>query len=73
MSVPSISEPVRLDTPTGALPGAVVWPSERTRVPVALIHAGSGPTNRDGNSPLLAAPNHSRKYLAEGLAARRLP
>ncbi|MFN0121132.1 MAG: alpha/beta hydrolase, partial [Blastocatellia bacterium] len=32
--------------------------------------AGSGPTNRDGNSPALPGQNNSLRYLAEGLAAR---
>jgi len=38
-------------------------------MPVVLIIAGSGPTDRDGNSPLLKGPNNSLKLLAEGLAA----
>jgi len=33
-----------------------------------LLHAGSGPTDRDGNSRLLPGPNDSLKQLAEGLA-----
>ena len=37
--------------------------------PVALIIAGSGPTDRNGNNPL-AGTNNSLKQLAEGLAAR---
>lgn len=37
--------------------------------PVALIIAGSGPTDRDGNSPLLSGANNSLSLLAEGLAA----
>ncbi|MBH9787677.1 alpha/beta hydrolase, partial [Clostridioides difficile] len=35
--------------------------------PVALIIAGSGPTDKDGNSAL-AGKNNSLKMLAEGLA-----
>jgi len=38
------------------------------KVPVLLLHAGSGPTDRDGNSKLLPGPNDSLKLLAEGLA-----
>jgi pimeloyl-ACP methyl ester carboxylesterase len=34
-----------------------------------LIIAGSGPTDRDGNSPLLPGRNNSLKLLAEGLSA----
>src|SRR5690606_11236335 len=38
--------------------------------PVVLIIAGSGPTDRDGNSPLLPGQNNSLRLLAEGLAQR---
>lgn len=37
---------------------------------VALIVAGSGPTDRDGNSPILPGKNNSLRYLAEALAER---
>jgi uncharacterized protein len=53
--------------PTGALQGTLLTP-DRARGPVVLIIPGSGPTDRDGNSPagVLAAPY---RLLAEGLAA----
>ena len=38
--------------------------------PVVLIHPGSGPTDRDGNSPLGVAGS-SLRLLAEGLEALR--
>jgi pimeloyl-ACP methyl ester carboxylesterase len=38
--------------------------------PVVLIIAGSGPTDRDGNTPLLPGKNNSLRYLAEALAER---
>jgi hypothetical protein len=38
--------------------------------PAAPIISGSGPTDRDGNSPLLAGDNDSLKLLARGLAGR---
>ncbi|MGI8918489.1 MAG: alpha/beta hydrolase [Pyrinomonadaceae bacterium] len=44
-------------------------PQSRSRVPVALIIAGSGPTDRDGNSIALKGPNNSLKLLAEALAS----
>jgi pimeloyl-ACP methyl ester carboxylesterase len=34
-----------------------------------LLITGSGPTDRDGNSPVFGGPNNSIKLLAEGLAA----
>jgi len=59
-----------LETPTGVLHGTLARPQSRSRVPVVLIIAGSGPTDRDGNSPLLPGANNSLKLLAEALAAR---
>jgi hypothetical protein len=38
-------------------------------MPIVVIVAGSGPTDRDGNSILLPGANNSLKLLAEGLAA----
>jgi fermentation-respiration switch protein FrsA (DUF1100 family) len=64
------SEAIRLDTPTGTLAGTLELPATGGPYPVVLIIAGSGPTDRDGNSPLLPGANNSLKLLAEGLAAR---
>ena len=53
------------------LHGTLLMPASAAgRIPVVLVHAGSGPTDRDGNSPLLAGANNSLKLLAEGLAAQ---
>src|ERR1022692_3325240 len=64
------AEPVRLDTGTGILFGTLQTPAAKPPYPVVLIIAGSGPTDRDGNSPLLPGKNDSLKMLADGLAAR---
>ncbi|MEP6913788.1 MAG: alpha/beta hydrolase [bacterium] len=64
-----IAEPITLKTPTATLYGTLELPQSRSPVPVVLIIAGSGPTDRDGNSPLLPGANNSLKLLAEGLAA----
>ena len=65
-----VSESIVLETPTGAVHGTLLMPANVTgRVPVVLVIAGSGPTDRDGNSPALPGPNNSLKQLAEGLAA----
>jgi pimeloyl-ACP methyl ester carboxylesterase len=64
------SEELILATPTGALHGTLVLPSGGGRFPVVFIHPGSGPTDRDGNTPLLPGKNNSLRMLAEGLAAR---
>lgn len=64
------SEPVTLDTPTGTIHGTLVNPAGEGPHPVALLIAGSGPTDRDGNNALLPGPNDSLKLLAQALAAR---
>jgi pimeloyl-ACP methyl ester carboxylesterase len=64
-----IEEAVRVETPDGNICGTLLLPQAKSKVPVVLIISGSGPTDRDGNSPLLKGPNNSLKLLAEGLAA----
>ena len=46
------------------LPDSLIFTSQK--LPLALIIAGSGPTDRNGNNPLMT--NNSLKMLAEGLA-----
>jgi fermentation-respiration switch protein FrsA (DUF1100 family) len=65
-----ISESMVLETATFDLHGTVLRPKASGPVPIALIIAGSGPTNRDGNTAGLKGPNNSIKLLAEGLAAQ---
>jgi hypothetical protein len=63
------TQDLSLETRTGTLPGTLLVPAQlAANAPVALIIAGSGPTDRDGNAPGLS-PN-SYKWLAEGLAAK---
>ena len=57
-------EIIVLETPTGNIEGTLLLPSNENP-PVALIIAGSGPTDRDGNSPGLKMDY--LKMLAEGL------
>jgi len=62
-------EPIALDTPTGQVAGTLQLPDAGAGNPkVALIIAGSGPTDRDGNSALLPGRNDSLKMLAVALA-----
>lgn len=56
-------------TANGFLYGTLIVPTT-TRSPVVLLIAGSGPTDRDGNTPLLPGKNNSLRYLAEALAER---
>lgn len=66
---PLAAENVELATATGTLHGTLLVPAAATPVPVVLIIAGSGPTDRDGNSALLPGANDSLKMLAEAFAA----
>jgi pimeloyl-ACP methyl ester carboxylesterase len=64
-------EPVTMTTPTGVVHGTLLVPATPAPpLPIVLLIAGSGPTDRDGNSPLLPGANNSLKLLAEGLAAK---
>jgi len=65
-----VEEAVKLETSVGNLYGTLLLPRSKKKVPVVLIIAGSGPTDRNGNSPLLKGSNNSLKLLAEGLAAQ---
>lgn len=64
----SAQEAVRLETVAGPVHGTLLVPASGGRYPVVLLIAGSGPTNRDGNSAALPGANNSLKLLAEGLA-----
>lgn len=68
-SVFAASRPVSLEVGGGTVYGTELTPDGVTgKVPVVLLHSGSGPTDRDGNSTLLPGPNDSLKMVAEGLA-----
>jgi pimeloyl-ACP methyl ester carboxylesterase len=61
--------PAQLITPTGTIAGTLLVPAAGGKIPVVLIIAGSGPTDRDGNSSLLPGKGNTYKMLAEALAA----
>lgn len=66
---PGSETPVTVDAGGGVqLSGTLTTPPGRGRFPVALIIAGSGPTDRDGNGPLMRTDAY--KLLAAALAAR---
>ena len=58
---------LQLNTPTGNLFGTLLVPNPGQNQVLILIIAGSGPTDRDGNNPMMK--NNSLKMLAEGLQA----
>jgi pimeloyl-ACP methyl ester carboxylesterase len=61
-------QPIALETPSGSLAGTLALPAATGRVPVVLLIAGSGPTDRDGNGPVAQLRNDSLKLLAAALA-----
>jgi pimeloyl-ACP methyl ester carboxylesterase len=67
-AAPAGDQPVTLETPGGAVQGSLRLPAGEGKTPVVLIVAGSGPTDRDGNSAMLPGHNDSLKLLAEALA-----
>ncbi len=56
---------VWLSTPSGKISGSLLYPVSQKKVPVVLIIAGSGPTDRNGNNPSMK--NNHLKFLAEAL------
>lgn len=65
-------EPVELATPACQLSGTLALPAGGGPWPVVLLVAGSGPTDRDGNTSLLPGAGGHLKRLAQALAARGL-
>ncbi len=61
-------KPITLRTETGKIQGTLLHPDISKKVPLVLIIAGSGPTDRNGNGPLML--NNSLKMLAEGLVEK---
>ncbi len=60
---------VEAAVPDGPLKGAMLLPHEAKGRPAVVVIPGSGPTNRDGNSPLGIEAGYL-KMLAEALAER---
>ncbi len=61
------TQPIILKTATGEIFGTLTLPTNNNKKgPVALIIAGSGPTDRDGNN--MSMKNNSLKMLAEALS-----
>jgi pimeloyl-ACP methyl ester carboxylesterase len=66
-----LGEYVELATPSGILYGTIDLPAGVGPWPIVLIHPGSGPTDRDGNSrlsPTQILRNDSLKMLGRALA-----
>jgi uncharacterized protein len=65
-----MDEDVVIRRPGYRLPSTVSLPSVGEAVPCVVLFAGSGPTDRDWNSPALPGRNGSGALLAEALQAR---
>lgn len=62
-----VEDLTELEIDAGTMKAMVDVPDQEGSVPVALIIAGSGPTDKHGNSPLLPGRNDNLKLLADGL------
>jgi alpha-beta hydrolase superfamily lysophospholipase len=61
-------EALEITTAGGKLSGTLLLPAGGERCAVVMMIAGSGPTDRDGNSTLLALGTSFLKHLAHALA-----
>src|SRR4051812_42699174 len=59
---------VKLLTPSGTVFGTLTLPSAKSPVPLVLVIAGSGPTDRDGNQGKMR--NNSLLALGDSLAKK---
>ncbi|MDU8633705.1 alpha/beta hydrolase family protein, partial [Pseudomonas syringae] len=66
-----VQRPISVDTENGKLYGTLLLPRSDKPVPVVLIIAGSGPTDRNGNNPE-GGRNDSMKRLAVILASNNI-
>ena len=66
----SKEEPITLNTNSGDIQGSLLIADSTQVTPIVIIIAGSGPTDRNGNNPMMA--NNSLKMLAEGLSKNRI-
>lgn len=71
---PSLKEsPVLLKTLSGSISGTLTTPVNISgKIPVVLIIAGSGPTDRDGNSAKLGLNGNTYKMLANELGKNNI-
>ena len=70
MNHPALNEESVLSRPNYTLPATIALPPSDGAVPCVVFFAGSGPTDRDWNSPLMPGRNGSGAQLALALQAR---
>ena len=61
---------VRISTSSVEIQGTLLKPTSSKKVPLCIIIPGSGPTDRNGNNPMMK--NNSLKFLAEELATNNI-
>lgn len=66
--MPKTQSNIYVEAPTGRLSGTLELPEATQALPVVLLIAGSGPTDRDGNQVMMK--NNALKHLALGLKAK---
>lgn len=66
----AVEKNITLTTHTGDIHGVLMMPESEGPCPLVIIIAGSGPTDKDGNTIGSNHRNNSLKQLAEGLAAK---
>ena len=66
--MPTVSEEIKWKIGETMVYGTITRPDDKKAHPAILFVAGSGPTDRDWNSPLIPGTNGSGKLLAEALA-----
>ena len=67
-NLPTISEDVSWQMGDTIVAATVTRPDDKAVHPAVVLVAGSGPTDRDWNSPILPGTNGSARLLAEELA-----
>lgn len=65
----TVSEDVAFAAGADQVPATLVRPDQKGTVPGIVLFAGSGPTDRDWNTPLIQTTNGSGTLLAEALAS----
>lgn len=61
---------ITLKTKTGEIFGTLTAPEKFKKIPLTIIIAGSGPTDRDGNNPMMK--NNSLKKLTSELSKNNI-
>ncbi len=64
---PATTQDVTLATDTGALHGTWMTPEGCAPFATVLLHVGSGPTDRDGNTAIIRGSNDGHLQLAQAL------